>query len=92
MEDAPVGDELMEWLNTNYIGPPTEEGDHLSALDRPWEDENFWPYLTRYANTLRGINFVNRALFSGQHCVDCPKLLLSSWTYYLTIRPPISDI
>ena len=49
MEEAPVGDDLMEWLNVNYVEPTTEEGDHLSALDRPWEDENFWPYLTRYA-------------------------------------------
>lgn len=51
MEDAPVGDELMEWLNINYIEPSTEEGDHLSALDRPWEDEGFWPYLIRFVVT-----------------------------------------
>ncbi|KAK0189185.1 Nup85 nucleoporin-domain-containing protein [Armillaria mellea] len=29
------------------------EGDHLSSLDRPWEDENFWSYLTRA--TIRGL-------------------------------------
>ncbi|KDR68007.1 hypothetical protein GALMADRAFT_79171 [Galerina marginata CBS 339.88] len=46
-EQAPVADELMEWLNTHFIEPSTEEGDQLSALDRPWEDETFWPYLTR---------------------------------------------
>lgn len=46
-EDIPVGEELMEWLNIHFIEPSTEEGDHLSALDRPWEDETFWPYLTR---------------------------------------------
>lgn len=44
---APVGDELMEWLNIHFIEPSTEEGDHLSALEKPWEDESFWPYLTR---------------------------------------------
>ncbi|KAG6898316.1 hypothetical protein C0992_011907 [Termitomyces sp. T32_za158] len=53
-EDAPVGDDLMEWLNSNFIEPSTEEGDHLSSLDRPWEDENFWSYLTRA--TLRGLS------------------------------------
>ncbi|KAF6753070.1 Nup85 nucleoporin-domain-containing protein [Ephemerocybe angulata] len=53
-EQAPVGDELMEWLNTHFIEPSTEEGDHLSSLDRPWEDETFWPYLTR--SILRGLN------------------------------------
>ena len=46
-EQGPVADELMEWLNTHVIEPSTEEGDHLSALDRPWEDDSFWPYLTR---------------------------------------------
>jgi hypothetical protein len=47
-DDAPVGEELMEWLNTHFIEPSSEEGDHLSSQDRPWEDELFWPYLTRY--------------------------------------------
>lgn len=45
--DIPMGDDLMEWLNTHYVEPTSEEGDHLSNLDRPWEDEAFWPYLTR---------------------------------------------
>ncbi|KAJ3718910.1 Nup85 nucleoporin-domain-containing protein [Lentinula raphanica] len=53
-EDAPVGEELMEWLNIHFIEPSTEEGDQLSSLDRPWEDDNFWPYLTR--STLRGLS------------------------------------
>ncbi|TFK52007.1 hypothetical protein OE88DRAFT_1735010 [Heliocybe sulcata] len=43
----PVGDDLMEWLNVHYIAPSSEEGDHLSNLTSPWEDETFWPYLTR---------------------------------------------
>ncbi|KAJ3729997.1 Nup85 nucleoporin-domain-containing protein [Lentinula guzmanii] len=53
-EDAPVGEELMEWLNIHFIEPSSEEGDQLSSLDRPWKDENFWPYLTR--STLRGLS------------------------------------
>ncbi|PPR01778.1 hypothetical protein CVT24_001801 [Panaeolus cyanescens] len=52
-EMAPVGDELMEWLNTHFIEPSTEEGDQLSGLEKPWEDEGFWPYLTR--SILRGL-------------------------------------
>ena len=51
-EDAPVGDDLMEWLNTHFIEPSTEEGVHLSALEYPWEDETFWPYITRYVTCL----------------------------------------
>ncbi|KAH7905644.1 nucleoporin Nup85-like protein [Hygrophoropsis aurantiaca] len=54
LEDAPVGDDLMEWLNIQFIEPSTEEGDHLSALESPWEDEMFWPYLLRA--TLRGLS------------------------------------
>ncbi|KIM44830.1 hypothetical protein M413DRAFT_442797 [Hebeloma cylindrosporum] len=53
-EQAPVADELMEWLNTHFIEPSTQEGDQLSALDCPWEDETFWPYLTRAI--LRGLS------------------------------------
>ncbi|KAI0774773.1 Nup85 nucleoporin-domain-containing protein [Trametes elegans] len=53
-EDAPVGDELMEWLNTHFIQPSTQEGDELSSQDRPWEDPAFWPYLTRAS--LRGLS------------------------------------
>lgn len=47
IEDVPVGDELLEWLNTHFIEPSTEEGDQLSSLERPWEDEIFWPYVIR---------------------------------------------
>jgi nuclear pore complex protein Nup85 len=47
VEDAPVGEEIMEWLNTHFIEPSTEEGDQLSSQENPWEDANFWPYLTR---------------------------------------------
>ncbi|KAI8985581.1 Nup85 nucleoporin-domain-containing protein [Trametes punicea] len=53
-EDAPVGDELMEWLNTHFIQPSTQEGDELSSQERPWEDPSFWPYLTR--TCLRGLS------------------------------------
>lgn len=48
LENAPVGDDLMEWLNIHFIEPSTEEGDHLSTLEHPWADETFWPYLTRF--------------------------------------------
>ncbi|KAF8842387.1 hypothetical protein BDN67DRAFT_899400 [Paxillus ammoniavirescens] len=54
LENAPVGDDLMEWLNVHFIEPSTEEGDHLSSLEQPWGDETFWPYLTRA--TLRGLS------------------------------------
>ncbi|KZV65089.1 hypothetical protein PENSPDRAFT_756755 [Peniophora sp. CONT] len=53
-EYSPVGEELMEWLNFNFINPTTEEGDQLSAQERPWEDTEFWPYLMR--TVLRGLS------------------------------------
>ncbi|KAI0690305.1 Nup85 nucleoporin-domain-containing protein [Cytidiella melzeri] len=62
-EDAPVGDELMEWLNTHYIEPSTEEGDHLSSQERPWEDDNFWSYLARA--TLRGLSQASAFFLEG---------------------------
>ena len=48
-EGAPAGDELMDWLNTHYVQPSTEDGDHLSSLKKPWEDPSFWSYLSRLA-------------------------------------------
>ncbi|TRM65397.1 nucleoporin Nup85-like protein [Schizophyllum amplum] len=52
-EDAPFGEDLMEWLNMYFIAPSTEDGEQLSTLDKPWEHENFWTYLKR--TTLRGL-------------------------------------
>lgn len=48
VEHAPVGDELMEWLNIHFIEPSTEEGDVLSSLESAWEGDGFWDYLTRF--------------------------------------------
>jgi hypothetical protein len=50
----------MEWLNTHFIEPSSEEGDHLSSQDSPWQDESFWPYLTRYLCQLGDIRQLDR--------------------------------
>ncbi|KAF7308801.1 Nuclear pore complex protein Nup85 [Mycena kentingensis (nom. inval.)] len=68
-EEAPVGEELMEWLNIHFIEPSTEDGDHLSALKAPWEDESFWPYLQRA--TLRGL--AKAAVFFFKTLADHPS-------------------
>ncbi|EJD50257.1 hypothetical protein AURDEDRAFT_160791 [Auricularia subglabra TFB-10046 SS5] len=48
-----VGEELLDWLNRNFIAPSTEEGVALAALDAPWADAAFWPYIARCV--LRGL-------------------------------------
>lgn len=48
-----VGEELLDWLNRNFIAPSTEEGVSLAALDEPWADPGFWPYITKCV--LRGM-------------------------------------
>ncbi|KAI0070891.1 hypothetical protein K474DRAFT_1669600 [Panus rudis PR-1116 ss-1] len=53
-EDVPIGEDLLEWLNTHYIEPSSEDGLELSKLERPWENEMFWPYVTRAV--LRGFS------------------------------------
>ncbi|KAK7687336.1 hypothetical protein QCA50_009842 [Cerrena zonata] len=53
-ERIPVGEDLMEWLNTHYVEPSSEEGIQLSAQDEPWQNEAFWPYITRA--TVRGLS------------------------------------
>jgi nuclear pore complex protein Nup85 len=72
----------MEWLNIHFIEPSTEEGDLLSSLERPWEDEIFWPYLTR--SVRNGFFWANDVefLFSERHYVVCQKLRYSSWMFY----------
>jgi nuclear pore complex protein Nup85 len=60
LDDAPVGDDLMEWLNTHFIEPSTEEGDQLSGLERPWEEDTFWPYLMRYIFDFKNISVKKR--------------------------------
>ena len=52
VEHAPVGDELMEWLNTHFIEPSTEEGEILCRLKSPWEGDGFWDYLTRFVSSM----------------------------------------
>ena len=46
--DGLVGEELLEWLNTNFIAPDSEEAIELHKLNTPWEDERYWLYLIRF--------------------------------------------
>ncbi|KAF8872834.1 nucleoporin Nup85-like protein [Gymnopilus junonius] len=90
-EDAPIADELMNWLNTHFIEPSTEEGDHLSALERPWEDETFWPYITRAI--LRGLSKAS-IFFLGvlqQHPSDKLQRLASTLVPLVESQPRLVD-
>ncbi|KAJ3526103.1 hypothetical protein NM688_g8300 [Phlebia brevispora] len=91
LEDAPVGDELMDWLNRLYVEPSTEEADHLSGLDRPWEDESFWSFLSRVI--LRGLSKVSAfflGLLSG-HPSPHLQQLVEHLTPLLTNHPRLSN-
>ncbi|EGN95218.1 hypothetical protein SERLA73DRAFT_187558 [Serpula lacrymans var. lacrymans S7.3] len=90
-EDAPVGDELMEWLNVHFIEPSTEEGDHLSGLEHPWQDENFWPYLIRV--TLRGLSKAATFFFGVllQHPCDDLQRLSQEIIPLLNSQPRLQD-
>ncbi|KAJ6447407.1 hypothetical protein C8R47DRAFT_1273691, partial [Mycena vitilis] len=90
-EEAPVGEELMEWLNIHFIEPSTEEGDHLSSLKSPWEDETFWPYLTRA--TLRGLSKASVFFFkmlSGHPSEDLQHLA-ETMTSIITSQPRLQN-
>lgn len=84
-DDAPVGEDLMEWLNIHFIEPSTEEGDHLSALNCPWEDETFWPYLTRYGGLHLFFLHFRLTDRGGRHCEDFPRHPPSSSPVYRDI-------
>ena len=81
-DDAPVGEELMEWLNTHFIEPSSEEGDHLSSQDRPWQDETFWPYLTRYFPSFERGTALNLRCADRSY-EDSPVHLSFCWKLYL---------
>ncbi|KAJ7765398.1 Nup85 nucleoporin-domain-containing protein [Mycena maculata] len=90
-EEAPVGEELMEWLNIHFIEPSTEEGDHLSSLKSPWEDESFWSYLTRA--TLRGLSKASVFFFkvlSGHPSEDLQQLA-ESMASMITSQPRLQN-
>ncbi|KAH6910043.1 Nup85 nucleoporin-domain-containing protein [Coprinopsis sp. MPI-PUGE-AT-0042] len=86
-EKAPFGDELLEWLNTHFIEPSTEEGHHLSGLDKPWEDETFWPYITR--SILRGLTKASLFFLNGlsQHPADHLVLLSETLSALVESQP-----
>ena len=97
----------MEWLNTHFIEPSTEEGDLLSGLEHPWENENFWPYLIRFAYrschfhhadisrvVLRGLSGAAMFFFSvlsQHHPSEALRLLSQEIIPLLTGQPRISD-
>lgn len=90
-QDVPVGDELMEWLNTHFIEPSTQEGDELSSQERPWEDPAFWPYLTRYVILHLPASRVYKTVCLEHPSVDYRKHPRSSLTSYLSILLRISN-
>lgn len=90
-EDAPLGDELMEWLNVHFIEPSTEEGDHLSSLDDPWEDETFWPYLTRFVrHAFCALIELKCSVYLELPYEVFPRHPCFSWASYLDILQKIS--
>ncbi|CAK5267637.1 unnamed protein product, partial [Mycena citricolor] len=90
-DGAPVGEELMEWLNIHYIEPSTEEGDHLSSLGSPWQDESFWPYLTRA--TIRGLSKASEFFFKilSKHPSEDLQELAESMASLVSTQPRISN-
>ena len=46
-ENVPIAEELVDWMNMYFVEPPTEQGDMLNQLEKPWENEVFWSYLTK---------------------------------------------
>lgn len=44
-----VGEELLLWLNMNFVAPTSEQARQYAHKEKPWLEEGFWDYLTRYA-------------------------------------------
>jgi nuclear pore complex protein Nup85 len=42
-----VGEELLLWLNVNFVAPTTDDGRRYANKEKPWLEEGFWMYLVR---------------------------------------------
>ncbi|KAH8832803.1 Nup85 nucleoporin-domain-containing protein [Flagelloscypha sp. PMI_526] len=87
---GPIGEDLMDWLNRHFIEPSTEEGDQLSSLGKPWEDDAFWPYLTR--TILRGLSKASQFFLNtlSQHPVVDLQELSSKVSVLVRDQPRLS--
>ncbi|KAF9648762.1 hypothetical protein BDM02DRAFT_3180018 [Thelephora ganbajun] len=91
VEHAPVGDELMEWLNAHFA-EPSAKAEALSRLESAWEDEGFWEYLTR--TVLRGLTKVTvffLKLLSSSHPSSYLQSLSDSLISILEIQPRLQQ-
>ncbi|KIO24693.1 hypothetical protein M407DRAFT_25939 [Tulasnella calospora MUT 4182] len=48
-----VGEELLLWLNVNFVAPTSEQARQYAHKEKPWLEDGFWDYLTRA--TVRGL-------------------------------------
>ncbi|KAG8913367.1 hypothetical protein FRC00_002541 [Tulasnella sp. 408] len=48
-----VGEELLLWLNVNFVAPTSEQAKQYAHKEKPWLEDGFWDYLTRA--TVRGL-------------------------------------
>lgn len=62
-----VGEELLEWLNTNFIAPDSEEAIEIHKMNSPWKDGRYWLYLIRLVSLIS--KAVNANSYSGVFCV-----------------------
>ncbi|KDQ19196.1 hypothetical protein BOTBODRAFT_171134 [Botryobasidium botryosum FD-172 SS1] len=85
--DGLLGEELLDWLNHNYVAPSTEEGVALVELEKPWLDKNFWTYITRCV--LRGISQSALRFISqlDQHPSHALRRLSAYLTSLITSHP-----
>ena len=44
---ALVGEELLLWLNMNFVAPSNDEGPTLNSYEKPWLADEFWIFILR---------------------------------------------
>jgi len=68
-ENVPIAEELVDWMNMHFVEPPTEQGDMLNQLEKPWENEVFWSYLTKWVSSFTVFVAAHGVGYSIRRCI-----------------------
>jgi len=68
-ENVPIAEELVDWMNMHFVEPPTEQGNMLNQLEKPWENEVFWSYLTKWVSPFTVFVAAHGVGYSIRRCI-----------------------
>lgn len=71
-----VGEELLLWLNVNFVAPTTDDGRRYASKEKPWLEKGYWNYLVRCGcshSKTSGSDLLTNISHTGLPYAACPK-------------------